>query len=169
MGLGKPRDARLGVDGLAVLAVPAGIGAVEGVINIAVAGVHHDVHVERLLQEVVGRQLEINQVVQRVEYPVVVLVGKALRVRAVSGGQLGADLLFQLVLKRPLIVLIPLVQLLPEGRHGVLGARYLDGRLVVHLVPVVGVDLAGKRAVLLALNAQKCVQDVGDGLFQLVQ
>ena len=117
----------------------------------------------------VHRQLEINQVVQRVEHPVVVLVGKALRVRAVSGGQLGADLLFQLVPQFPLVVLIPLVQMLPEGLHGVLGARYLDGRLVAHLVPVVGVDLAGKRAVLLALNAQKCVQDVGDGLFQLVQ
>ena len=94
---------------------------------------------------------------------------QALRVRAISGGQLGADLLFQLVPQFPLVVLIPLVQMLPEGLHGVLGARYLDGRLVAHLVPVVGVDLAGKRTVLLALNAQKCVQDVGDGLLQLVQ
>ena len=50
--------------------------------------------------------------------PVVVLAGNAVRVWA--GEQLGFDFILQLAFQLTLVVHVPLVQLLPEGLHGVL-------------------------------------------------
>ena len=168
LGLCQPCNARPGVDGFIVCAVPAGMDAVEGVINIAIPGVDHDIDAERLLCEMLLRQLEPHQLLQHVEQPVPVLAGKTLRVRAVAGGQFGADLLLQFLPQRPLAVLIPLVQLLPESLHRVVGPQDFYGCPLVHLIPVIGVNLVGERAVRLAVIAQERVQNIRNGLFQLL-
>ena len=118
LSLSQPRDAGFTVDRSFVISVPAGVGAVERIIVIAVAGVHHDVDVERLPEEMFLRQLEPDQLLDDVMDPVVVLAGNAVRVWA--GEQLGFDFILQLAFQLTLVVHVPLVQLLPEGLHGVL-------------------------------------------------
>ena len=114
---------------------------------ITVPGVQHDIDMKLLSEEMLFRVCPVYQLHDDVIQVFILVITKAVRIRAIRGSECLADLFLKIGLVCKLRLEIPFIQLFKERLCGIDGSADLGGSLAVHPIPVVGVDLHPKHAI----------------------
>ena len=164
---GKPDDAGPVVNFLIIAAVPARIDGIENVVIIAISGIDHDIHAERLVQEVLFGKKKVHQLAHQLFKKFLFIRREALGIWAIIRSEFRADFVLHLGSQLDFIIKVPLVQLLPKALHGIFACENFYGGGIVHLVTIIGINFIREAAGLVLVKSNFLAENFHDALLHL--